>query len=117
MRKLNPITTVYLKILELVSVILISLGEKLDPLFSQQRLTPEHLPHLRSQESWWSHNNQCSESPQSDSESLSTNTPDYYFDRYDPRSLFHDHIHDSDDWYDTFTGPEIHHGPDPFDSY
>lgn len=55
--------------------------------------------------------------PQSDSESMSTNTPDYYFDRYDPRSLFHDHFHDSDDWYDTFTGLEIHHGPDPFDSY
>lgn len=90
MQRLNPITAGYLKLLELVSVILIALGEKLDPLFSPQQLS-------------------CL-----DSEPME---PDYYFDRYDPRSPFYDRCHNSDDWYGTFTGLDNHHGPDPFDSY
>lgn len=120
-KKLNPITSGYLTILELVSVILIALGEKLDPLFSPQRLSSEYPQHLRPQESPWPQDDQRFEFSQppssSDIEPVNLNTPDYYFDRYDPRSPFYDHFPDSDDWYDTFTGPDNHHGPDPFDSY
>lgn len=42
MGKLNPITNSYLKILEVVSVIMVAVGEKLDSLFSSQRLAAEH---------------------------------------------------------------------------
>lgn len=121
MTNLNPITSGYLKLLEFVSVILIAVGEKLDPLFTHQRFSSAHLPHLRPQESWWSHNNQCSEFPNppssSDIEPMGPITPDYYFDRYDARSPFYDHFSDSDVWDNTSTGPDNHHGPDPFDSY
>lgn len=120
MKKLNPITSGYLTILELVSVILIALGEKLDPLFSPQRLSSEYPQHLRPQESQWPQDDQRFEFSQpssSDSEPMSPITPDYFLARYDPRSPFYDHFPDSDDWYDTFTGPDNHHGPDPFDSY
>lgn len=117
---MNYITSGYLKVLELVSVILIALGEKLDPLFSPQRLSSEYPQHLRPQKSPWLQDDQRFEFSQppssSDIEPVNLNTPDY-FDRYDPRSPFYDHFPDSYDWYDTFTGPDNPHGPDPFDSY
>lgn len=113
MQRLNPITAGYLKLLELVSVILIALGGKLDPLFSPQQLSSDHPQDFR-----WSHDDLRFESSQQpsclDSEPME---PNYYFDRYDPRSPFYDRCHNSDDWYGTFTGLDNHHGPDPFDSY
>lgn len=119
--KLNPITVGYLKLLELVSVILIELGEKLDTLFSHQQLSSEYPQHLHPQESGWPQDDHCFEFSQptssSESEHMGPITPDYYFDRYDPRSPFYDHFPDSDIWDNTFTGPDNHHGPDPFDSY
>lgn len=121
MKHLNFITSAYLKLLELVSLILIKLGKKLDPLFSHQQLASEHFLHLRPQESCWSHNNKYSEFSQppssSDTEPMDLNTPDYYFDQYDPRSPFYEHFPGSDVWDNAFTGPDNHHGPDPFDSY
>lgn len=122
MKHLNFITAAYLKLLELVSVILIALGEKLDPLFSHQRLSSEHpQQHLHPQQSRWPQDDQhfeCSQPPSSsDPESVAPVTPDYYFDRYNPRSPFYDHFPDSDNWYGTFIGLDNHHGPDPFDSY
>lgn len=121
MPKLNLITVGYLKLLELVSVILITLGEKLDSLFSPQRLSSEYPQHLRPQEPRWPQNDHCSEFSQppssSDPDPMVSITPDYYFDPYDPRSPFHDHFPDSDVWDDTFTRPDNHHGPDPFDPY
>lgn len=42
MNSLNLITACYLKILEVVSVIMVAVGEKLDSLFSSQRLSAEH---------------------------------------------------------------------------
>lgn len=117
---MNYITSDYLKILEFVSLILIALGEKLDPLFSPQQPSSEYPQHLRPQESQWPQDDQRFEFSQpssSDSEPMSPITPDYFLARYDPRSPFYDHFPDSDDWYDTFTGPDNHHGPDPFDSY
>lgn len=121
MQPLNPITSCYLKLLEILSVILIALGEKLDPLFSPQRPSSEYPQHLHPQHSRWPQDDQrfkCSQpSSSSDPEPMRPITPDYYFDRYDPRSPFYDHFPDSDVWDDTFTGPDNHHGPDPFDSY
>lgn len=102
MPKLNPITAGYLKLLELVSVVLIALGEKLDPLFSPQQLSSEHPQRLHPHEPRWSHDDQrfdISQRPSSsDSEPIGFNLPDYYFNRYDPRSPFYDHFHDSNDW-------------------
>ncbi len=46
---LNPITDSYLKILEVVSVIMVAFGEKLDSLFSSQRLAAEPPRRLRHQ--------------------------------------------------------------------
>lgn len=120
MKKLIPITSGYLKILELVSVILITLGEKLDSLFSSQRLSLKYPKHLRPQDSPWPQDDQRFEFSQpssSDSEPIGPITPDYYFDRYNARSPFYDHFPDSDVWDNTFTRPDNHHGPDPFDSY
>lgn len=119
--KLNPITAGYLKLLELISVILIALGEKLDSLFSPQRFSSEYPQHLHPQQLQWPQDDQRFECPQppssSDPEPMRPITPDYFFDRYDPRSPFYDHFPDSDVWNDAFTGPGNHHGPDPFDSY
>lgn len=47
MRKLNPITAIYLKILELISIILIKVGEKVDPYFQPNSLPPEERIRLR----------------------------------------------------------------------
>lgn len=52
MEKLNPITASYLKILEVISVILIAVGEKLDSLFSSQRFASENHWRLHHQEPW-----------------------------------------------------------------
>lgn len=122
MSQLNPITAVYLKLLEFVSLILIGVGEKLDPLFSLQQPSSDQPHHLYPPDFRCPHDEQCFEyslrSSSSDSEEpMRPNTPDYYFDQYDLRSPFYDHFHDSDAWDNTFTGPDNHHGPDPFDSY
>lgn len=117
MSRLNSITVCYLKLLELVSFVLI----KLDPLFSSQRISSEHQQQLHPHEPRWLHNDQSFESSplpsSSDSESLGSSLPDYYFDRYDPRSPFYYHFPDSDIWGNPFTGLDNHHSPDPFVTY
>lgn len=40
MRKLNPITAVYLKILEFISFLLIEIGERVDPYFQKKSSSP-----------------------------------------------------------------------------
>ena len=121
MEKLNPITANYLKILEVISVILIAVGEKLDSLFSSQRFASENPWRLHHQDPWWLNDDQRFESHQwhssSDSEPIDFGLPDYYFNQFDPRSPFYDPFPVSDDWYDSFTDPYIHHGTEPFDSY
>lgn len=121
MGKLNQITNSYLKILEVVSVIMIAVGEKLDSLFSSQRLAVEHSRRLRHQPPWWPDDDQRSDFQQwhssSDSESIDSGLPDYYFNQFDPRSPFCEPFPDSYDWHDSFTDPDIRHDRDPFDSY
>ena len=121
MNSLNPITAYYLKILEVVSVIMVAVGEKLDSLFSSQRLAAEHSRRLRHQPPWWPDDDQRSDFQQwhssSDSESIDSGLPDYYFNQFDPRSPFCEPFPDSYDWHDSFTDPDIHHDRDPFDSY
>lgn len=121
MRKLNPITASYLKILEVMSVILIAVGEKLDLLFSSQRLSADHSQRLRHQPPWWPDDDQRPDFQQrhssSDSEPIDSGLSDYYFNQFDPRSPFYEPFPDSNDWYDSFTDPYIHHGTKPFDSY
>lgn len=121
MNSLNLITACYLKILEVVSVIMVAVGEKLDSLFSSQRLAAEHSRRLRHQSPWWPDDNQRSDFQQShsssDSEPIGSCLPDYYFNHFDPRSQFYKPFPDSDDWHDFFTDPDIHHDTDPFDSY
>lgn len=121
MRKLNPITASYLKILEVISVILISVGEKLDSLFSSQRFASENPGGRRHQDPWRLNDDQRFESHQwhssSDSEPSGSGLTDYYFNQFDPRSPFYDPFPDSDGWHDSFTDPDIHHDTDPFDSY
>lgn len=121
MEKLNPIAASYLKILEVISVILIAVGEKLDSLFSSQRFASENPWRLHHQEPWWPNDDQRFESQQwlssSDSEPIDFGLPDYYFNQFDPRSPIYDPFPVSDDWQDSFTDPIIHQGPDLFDSY
>jgi len=52
MGNLHPITAGYPKILEVVSVIMVAVGEKLDSLFSSQRLAAEHSRRFRHQPPW-----------------------------------------------------------------
>ena len=121
MGKLNPITNSYLKILEVVSVIMVAVGEKLDSLFSSQRLAAEHSRRLRHQPPWWPDDDQRHDFQQchssSDSEPIDSGLSDYYFNQFDPRSPSYEPFPDSDDWHDSFTDPDIHHDTDPFDSY
>lgn len=118
---LNPITDSYLKILEVVSVIMVAFGEKLDSLFSSQRHAPEPPGRLRHQPPWWTDDDQRPDFQQwhssSDSEPIDFGLPDYYFNQFDPRSPIYDPFPVSDDWQDCFTDPIIHQGPDLFDSY
>lgn len=46
MRKLNPITALYLKILEFISFLLIELGGKIDDRMHPKNLTPEQSQKL-----------------------------------------------------------------------
>ena len=121
MRKLNPITANYLKILEVISVILIAVGEKLDSLFSSQRFASENPGGRRHQDPWRLNDDQRFESHQchssSDSEPSGSGLTDYYFNQFDPRSPFYDPFPDSDGWQDSFSDPIIHKGPDLFDFY
>ena len=118
---LNPITDSYLKILEVVSVIMVAFGEKLDSLFSSQRLAAEPPRRLRHQPPWWTDDDQRPDFQQrhssSDSEPTDSGLPDYYFNQFDPRSPFCEPFADSDDWHASFTDLDIHYGTDPFDSY
>ena len=43
MRKLNPITALYLKILELISFLLIEVGGKIDDFVDTKNSTPEQI--------------------------------------------------------------------------
>lgn len=43
MSKLNPITALYLKVLEFISILLIDVGGKIDDLFSPQGLSQQKL--------------------------------------------------------------------------
>ena len=121
MGKLNPITNSYLKILEVVSVIMVAVGEKLDSLFSSQRLSAEDSWRLRHQPPWWPDDDQRHDFQQchssSDSEPIDSGLSDYYFNQFDPRSPFYDPFPDSDGWQDSFSDPIIHKGPDLFDFY
>lgn len=121
MNSLNLITACYLKILEVVSVIIVAVGEKLDSLFSLQRFPSEHPEHLRHHQPWWPDDDQHPDFQQwhssSDSEPIDSGLPDYYFNQFDPRSPFYELFPDSDDWHDSFTNSDIHHGTNPFDSY
>ncbi len=47
MRKLNPITALYLNVLEFISFLLIEIGERVDPYFQKNHLPPEELIRLR----------------------------------------------------------------------
>lgn len=120
MGNLHPITAGYLKILEVVSVIMVAVGEKLDSLFSSQRLASEHLGRLRHQGPWRNDDDQRLDFHQrhssSDSEPIDSGLPDYYFNQFDPRSPFYEPFSDSDDWHAPFTDPGPHHSTDPFDS-
>lgn len=46
MKKLNPITALYLKILELISILLIKASDKVDPYFQPDALPPEERQRL-----------------------------------------------------------------------
>lgn len=120
MGKLNPITDSYLKILEVVSVIMVAVGEKLDSLFSSQRLAAEPPGRLRHQPPWWPDDDQRPDfqhwHSSSDSEQIDSGLPDCYFNQFDPRSPSYELFPDSDDWHDSFTEPNIHHNTDPFNS-
>lgn len=121
MNSLNLITACYLKILEVISVIMVAVGEKVDSLYSLQLLPLEHPEHLRHHQPWWPNDDQRTDFQQwhssSDSEPLDSGLPDYYFNQFDPRSPFYEPFPDSDDWHDSFADPDIHHDTDPFDSY
>lgn len=121
MNSLNLITACYLKILEVVSVIMVAFGVKLDSLFSSQRHAAEPPGRLRHQPPWWTDDDQRPDFQQwhssSDSEPIDSGLPDYYFNQFDPRSPIYDSFPVSDDWQDSFTDPIIHQGPDLFDSY
>lgn len=103
MGNLHPITAGYLKILEVVSVIMVAVGEKLDSLFSSQRLASEHLGRLRHQGPRRNDDDQRLDFHQrhssSDSEPIDSGLPDYYFNQFDPRSPFYEPFPDSDDWH------------------
>lgn len=47
MKKLNPITAFYLKILEFISFLLINLGKVIDPYFTKESLTNKEKMRLR----------------------------------------------------------------------
>lgn len=46
MRKLNPITALYLKILEFISILLIEVGGRYDELMHPKKLRPEQTQQL-----------------------------------------------------------------------
>lgn len=121
MNSLNLITACYLKILEVVSVIMVAVGEKLDSLFSSQRLAAEPPRRLRHHPPWWTDDDQRPDFQQrhssSDSEPIDSGLPDYYFNQFDPRSPFYEPFPDSDDRHASFTDPGTHQSTDPFDSY
>ena len=47
MRKLNPITALYLKVLEFISFLLIEVGKRIDPYFQKKNLSPDERIRLR----------------------------------------------------------------------
>lgn len=94
MKKLNPITAAYLWLLELVSVVLIALGEKLDPLFAARTLTPEEWRRRTLHEKQWRDDDDSPCSTQTtrfddDFESVRSSFPAYSFDPSDPCSPYY----------------------------
>lgn len=49
MRKLNPITALYLKILEFTSILLINVGGKIDDFVDTKNATPEQIKRCNKQ--------------------------------------------------------------------
>ena len=50
MRKLNPITALYLKILEFISFLLIEVGGRIDDYMYPKNLTPEEVARYRTKQ-------------------------------------------------------------------
>jgi hypothetical protein len=61
MSKLNPITALYLKILDFISILLIDVGGKIDDLFAPRHLTIEekrrYIAHSHKMHRYWARMN------------------------------------------------------------
>lgn len=53
MRKLNPITALYLKVLEFMSILLINVGGKIDDFVDTKNATPEQIKRCNKSSCWY----------------------------------------------------------------